>query len=190
LKRARVLATLAAALALSVGLSCQLFVDLDGLGNGQCPSGKKPCNGTCVPNSSTTYGCGSSDCAPCVLTNVADFICDRNNACAPSQCVLNYKTCPYDNGDCMTDVAHSADNCGSCGVHCSDPMNGIAGCADGVCAIKSCNPPYDDCDHDPGNGCETNLSIDQANCGECGHGCPTGRSCVSGHCALTDASAD
>jgi hypothetical protein len=193
LSRAAARLALLAGLALASGLSCQLFVELDGLSNGQCPSGKKPCNGTCVSNSSTTYGCGSSDCAPCVIPNVADFICDRNNACAPSQCVPGYKTCPNDTthgGTCEIDSAHSADNCGACYVHCSDPANGIAGCAGGVCAIKSCNPPYDDCDHDPSTGCETNLSNDQANCGECGHGCAAGQSCVARHCAPADASAD
>lgn len=181
---------LLAGLALATGLSCQLIVGLDGLSNGQCPSGQKPCNGTCVSNSSTTYGCGSADCAPCVDTNVADFICDRNNACAPSQCVPNYKTCPDDTAACMTDLAHSADNCGSCGVHCSDRTNGIAGCAGGVCAIKSCNPPYEDCDHSYDNGCETNLSNDDRHCGECGHACAAGQSCVDRHCTPADASAD
>jgi hypothetical protein len=193
LKRSRLLPTLATALALSVGLSCQLLVGLDGLTNGQCPSGQKPCNGTCVSNSSTTYGCGSADCAPCVLTNVADFICDRNKACAPSQCVPDYKTCPNDQahpGTCQIDTAHDANNCSDCGVHCQVPANGIAGCAGGVCAIKSCNPPYDDCDHDPDNGCETDLSADPLNCGACRHACPAGAGCSAGHCMPVDASGD
>jgi len=44
-----------------------------------------------------------------------------------------------------------------------------------------------DCDGDPGNGCETDLSADADNCRACGHAC-TGASaaaamCVDGRCA-------
>jgi len=193
LRRAVVRVALLAGLALPTGLSCQLIVNLDGISNGQCPSGQKPCNGRCVSDSSTAYGCGSADCAPCVLTNVADFICDRSNACAPSQCVPNYKTCPNDlahAGICEIDTAHDANNCGNCGVHCPVPANGIAGCAGGACAIKSCDPPYDDCDHDPSNGCETDLSADPLNCGACGRSCAAAAGCSSGRCTPGDASPD
>jgi len=129
-----------AALALSGGLSCDLFVSLGGLTNGQCPSGKKPCNGTCVSSSSTLYGCGSAtDCSPCVLPNAADTICDRDNACAASLCVMPYKTCPLDPihpGACATDTAHDANNCGDCSVRCQGIANGIPKAGHAIIVIE------------------------------------------------------
>ena len=184
---------LLAGLALPTGLACQLIVGLDGLSDGQCPSGQKPCSGTCVSDSSTTYGCGSTDCAPCVATNVADFICDRTNACAPSQCIPNYKTCPNDTAHpdiCQIDTAHDPNNCSNCGVHCPTPPNGTPGCFAGGCAIGSCNPPYEDCNQDPYDGCEIDLSNDRVNCGACGHACAAGQGCSAGHCTPADASPD
>lgn len=44
-----------------------------------------------------------------------------------------------------------------------------------------------DCDTDPGNGCEADLSSDADNCRACGHMCSTlgaGAMCMDGRCAL------
>ncbi len=181
---------LAAALALGGGLSCQLIVSVGGLTDGQCPSGRKPCNGVCVSNTSTTYGCGSADCTPCILPNAADTICDRNNACAASLCVTGYKTCLNDPAPCMTDTAHDPSNCGACSVHCQPPANGIAGCGGGQCAVVSCNKGREDCNQVYDDGCETDLDGDRANCGACGHACAPGQNCASGVCRPADAAAD
>ncbi len=184
------LRSLAAALALAGGLSCQLFVDLSGLTNGQCPSGQKPCNGVCVSATSPTYGCGSADCTPCVLPNAADTICDRDDACAASLCVTGYKTCSDDRAPCMTDSAHDPNNCGACGVHCQKPANGAAGCAGGQCAVGGCDEAFEDCNHVYDDGCETDLGGDRANCGACGHACAPGQECAGGLCRPADAAAD
>jgi hypothetical protein len=40
-----------------------------------------------------------------------------------------------------------------------------------------------DCDHNPANGCETNLNISATSCGACGNACGT-TACVAGHCGL------
>ena len=45
-----------------------------------------------------------------------------------------------------------------------------------------------DCDGDPSNGCETDLTADTSNCRACGHACSskegvTGAMCVDGRCA-------
>jgi hypothetical protein len=44
-------------------------------------------------------------------------------------------------------------------------------------------PPTADCDGNPNNGCETNLSNDATNCGQCGYSCGGG-SCVNSACVL------
>lgn len=39
-----------------------------------------------------------------------------------------------------------------------------------------------DCDDDPSNGCETDLTSDHAHCGSCSMACASDRSCVEGTC--------
>jgi len=45
----------------------------------------------------------------------------------------------------------------------------------------ACEPPADDCDGNPQNGCETNTDTDIAHCGGCNQPCAT--ACVAGQCA-------
>lgn len=67
--------------------------------------------------------------------------------------------------DHMTDPA----NCGSCGMVCSYP-NANAHCISGFCSMGDCDFGYGDCDLDPSNGCEADLSS-MENCGACGAAC-------------------
>lgn len=52
----------------------------------------------------------------------------------------------------------------------------------------SCGFGYQDCDGDPDNGCETNLSTSPQHCGACGKQCPNAPSaapaCVNGQCDI------
>jgi len=50
---------------------------------------------------------------------------------------------------------------------------------DGTACV--CEPPFDDCDADPRNGCETDLRLDPQNCGTCGRDC-LGGNCNAGRC--------
>jgi hypothetical protein len=179
--------------ALGVASACQLFVDVGGLSNGQCPAGYKLCDGKCQSESSPKYGCNSPSCVPCVFTNEYGMCDQTTSACvpAPGGCIGNYRLCGNDQrAGCTIDVFHDPNNCGSCGHVCQPPDGGIAGCSEGVCAVGGCTAPYDDCDHLLSTGCETNLQTDVANCGACAHACPAGASCTRGVCLGSDASAD
>jgi hypothetical protein len=46
----------------------------------------------------------------------------------------------------------------------------------------SCTAERNDCDGDPGNGCETDLTTDREHCGECG------RACAADECSCQDGS--
>jgi hypothetical protein len=176
----------AAALALGCALSCQLFVDVGGLSNGECGDGYKACDNMCVPETDIAYGCNSPGCAPCAFPNsYAD--CDPvTKTCVNTRsCVGTYATCPGDDG-CGTDIAHDPNNCSGCGVICKDPLHGTAGCASKACAVGACDDGWEDCDHDFRTGCETNLRQDPANCGACGRACDAGV-CDSGVCQTSNA---
>lgn len=66
------------------------------------------------------------------------------------------------------------DNCGTCGNYCYRDHVAVAECdlSDGVgaCQIVVCDEGFADCDGDPSNGCEADLSSAQ-NCGGCGNLC-------------------
>lgn len=49
-----------------------------------------------------------------------------------------------------------------------------------VCSV-ACAAPLSDCNLNPADGCEVNLSTDSRNCGSCGNVCATGL-CVNGAC--------
>jgi hypothetical protein len=189
-------AILVAALAVAGSLigtfACQVFVDVGGLSDGQCSTGRKACNGQCVSINDPTYGCGVSQCAPCVLLNAYAGCDTQIHQCVPIGCVGTYKNCPRDNAvlGCPTDLAHDPESCGGCGTHCNTPINGVAGCSAGLCAVGSCNAPYEDCNHLYDDGCETNLRTDPASCGGCGHACAPGQDCAGGVCESPDASDD
>jgi hypothetical protein len=65
---------------------------------------------------------------------------------------------------------------------CSFP-HGVVACtsSSGTCELSSCLAGWSDCDHDPTNGCETDVTR-PANCGTCGHSCANGEKCSNGSC--------
>lgn len=111
--------------------------------------------------------------------------------CATGVCQID--TCPSGFAECdgvpATQCETSlttTDNCGSCGNKCSFPNAGAL-CTSGVCALGNCNTSYGNCDSNPTNGCETNLSSNNMNCGACGNVCTfdhaTG-ACSAGQCVI------
>jgi len=66
------------------------------------------------------------------------------------------------------DLGCGGDLCSSCGV-----ANATARCNQANrCDIAVCYQDFDDCDGDPGNGCETNVRTDPDHCRGCGQKCP------------------
>jgi hypothetical protein len=64
---------------------------------------------------------------------------------------------------------------------CAAPANGKPVCAGSACGA-SCNAGYGDCDGAPGNGCETNLSVDGLHCGKCNAPYAPAHACSGGVC--------
>jgi hypothetical protein len=78
-------------------------------------------------------------------------------------------------------------NC--CGVAC-EFAHAMAMCATGTCMLGICSAGFGNCDGNATNGCETNLTDSDMNCGACGAPCATGRNCVASACISCDRDGD
>jgi hypothetical protein len=72
--------------------------------------------------------------------------------------------------------------CGT-GTPCNVP-NAYPTCRGGACAMTACMPGFADCDGNPANGCEADLSS-TSTCTACNIACATGEQCLSTGCAST-----
>jgi hypothetical protein len=98
-------------------------------------------------------------------------------------------SCPADTKKCndgcvsVTDPAYGckATECTPCSLaHTTASTCGIGG----ACIPKGCAAGFDDCDHDPANGCEADLGRKET-CGACTTACAAGMLCSPGGC-VTD----
>ncbi|MEZ4390488.1 MAG: FG-GAP-like repeat-containing protein [Polyangiales bacterium] len=154
---------------------------------GSCHVDPNSSRRVCIPQGAPTPCRYASECG-------ANEICTRDGQCRP-QCVADYDcrvTNPFascvdgqvcrvvcgqgrgncdedDRNGCEVDTASSADHCGACGTVCPSAPHARGVCASGRCAI-ACEAPFADCDGDPANGCEEDLS-QPTNCGACGARC-------------------
>jgi hypothetical protein len=106
-------------------------------------------------------------------------------ACYKVGCAPHFADCNGVAADgCEADL-HSPATCGSCGSPCALP-HATPSCAAGTCAVGSCDLGWSDCDGNPANGCETDLTT-ASNCGACGVPCAlphAATSCASGSCKV------
>ena len=133
------------------------------------------CDG-CLPGSPCKQG---SDCL--------SGVCDATTNTCVLVCTHGSDDCDGDqtNG-CEANLLTSTQNCGTCGHKCV-LANSHASCIGGECQIDSCVAPFERCNTDETDGCETNLSTDAMNCSGCGLECPAVNgtpSCVSSKCRV------
>ena len=109
--------------------------------------------------------------------------------CGVGQCVLPQKDCDGNaaNG-CEVNLSNDPKNCGTCSFVCPAVPNGAPGCASSTCSVGSCTAPYQNCDANVVNGCESNSLTDLANCGKCGTKCAAvangTAACSAGACGI------
>jgi hypothetical protein len=51
-----------------------------------------------------------------------------------------------------------------------------------MCVVGKCTMGWEDCDNNPANGCEHDVTGDFKNCGACNNVCPANSNCVNGTC--------
>ena len=125
-------------------------------------------------------------CPNCNLPN-AKSTC-VNLQCAVAQCNVNWGDCDgLPQNGCEQNLVNDARNCGQCGLACAQGLvcvngsctcpncvraNGKTACVNNMCMLDSCFPDYGNCNGNDGDGCETDLTVDAQNCGQCGLQCP------------------
>lgn len=143
-------------------------------------------NGCEVDLESNADHCGTCSVACPDATN-ASGVC-AGGACG-LQCDTGWGNCDLGSANgCEADLTDPA-TCGSCSNACSVPPGASATCSTGGVCGFACLTDRGDCDGDPANGCERNLTNDPDHCGSCMTACPSGgpntvRGCASKTCSL------
>jgi hypothetical protein len=119
---------------------------------GNDPAHCGACGNVCPSASNTIAVCAASNCAALCATGFGN--CDNN----------------LSNG-CEANLTNSVTNCGACGTVCPTRANATSSCTGGTCGF-TCSTGFADCDGNPANGCEVNLTTDRDHCGTCGTVCP------------------
>lgn len=145
-------------------------------GIGSCSKSYKDCNmnandGCEVNSSGDLNNCGACGKVCAGIANGAPGC--ANGACGVGACSAPFRDCNNNANDgCETNTGNDVKNCGACGMVCPNVPNGAPACTDGTCGVTACKAPFQDCDHNPQNGCESDTSKDVANCSACGMVCP------------------
>lgn len=166
--------------------NCNALVDEGACGVNEVCLGAAGCE--CEPgwfDCDASAGCetmeGPSACGRCDQTCEGGTpVCDTTADACVSGCGALARC-----GASCVDTATSPAHCGGCDQPCSS-SNGTPFCMAGGCRIM-CDPGFDDCDDDVGNGCEQALTT-LAHCGGCNVPCSithTVVSCATGSCAMT-----
>jgi hypothetical protein len=128
------------------------------------------CGGTCAAPAHGSAGCGQGKCKV-------------------ASCMGAFRDCNLDFSDgCEVDSASDLRHCGACNNACPTRPNSTAVCKPSGCDIV-CTAPFDSCDGDKVNGCETDLRSSKLHCGDCSKACddpPHGvAACGNGACLVS-----
>lgn len=171
-------------------------------GGGACQPNETCCSGVCVATEDDPLHCGSCTTACGANTDSClGGVCRCNGGAA---CEAATSCCP---GVGCLDLQNDRFNCGACGEACNPGescQGGVCHCGSGAacdpgglccvtdtsavcsqtgscaCGGSECASPAVCCDADLALCAD--LMIDDANCGDCGHACPSGLHCESGSC--------
>jgi len=102
-----------------------------------------------------------------------------------TRCHVGYADCDSNvSNGCETSISDDPLHCGVCNLQCTT-ASGSTACTDGICTPTCVPGRSSDCDGDPRNGCETDLTSDTQSCGACAATCANENgmtSCVANRC--------
>jgi hypothetical protein len=150
-----------------------------------CASGYAQCSrsGPCVSLQNDAKNCGK-----CGQACPSDAPRCAGGVCTAERCSAGTADCEGGSdaaAGCETALS-AVDHCGGCAVKCPTPAHASAACKDGGCAVGECASGWADCNGDPADGCEVDLSSAD-DCGKCASPCalPHASSrCDQGNCRL------
>jgi hypothetical protein len=154
-----------------------------------CAPGRADCdhlssNGCEVDTTTSTANCGACG-HTCPNPANATGLCS-SSVCGIT-CTPGFGNCDgNDANGCETNLNTDAAHCGACATACPTEANSTPGCTMGACDIR-CNAGFGNCDGNPANGCETNLTNTLASCGSCGAVCMPAHAtpvCAGGACSI------
>jgi len=152
------------------------------MGFADCNKDKSDGCETDLSNADTCGACGM-DCNG--LPHVTSAQC-AGGQCAQLNCMSGFGDCDGNPANGCEQSLNTNDHCGSCSGTCN-PANATGTCQSGSCAVSACTGGFDDCDGNPGNGCEASLDS-SAHCGRCNNACQGGTSCQNGGCTCSGTS--
>lgn len=100
------------------------------------------------------------------------------------ECAAGFGNCDgLSSNGCEADLNTNALHCGACLGACLQ-LGVTSVCSVGECKITACPMNYADCNENYDDRCETNITDDEQNCGECGTVCPAPQQCRSRSCVV------
>jgi hypothetical protein len=157
--------------------SCESGVCLPSFGDCNANKRSDGCEVNLASSAGNCGGCG----VVCSSTNIPVPTCAAgvcNGACASgtADCNGNKQI-----DGCERVIINDVNNCGGCGVVCSNNHIPTPTCNGSFCS-GTCAPGWGNCHGYPADGCETNVTADNSNCGYCGNACGIFLHCSNGSC--------
>ncbi len=155
-----------------------------------CVMGFQDCDGDAMNGCEADVRSDRANCGAC------GRVCDPAHAtgacmtgrCTITACDTGFADCDMDaSNGCEVNLQSDASHCAACGAACA-LANATPACTGSRCAVASCNGGFGDCDGNPANGCETNLTSTVTHCGACGRVCSLANTsaagCAGGSCTV------
>jgi hypothetical protein len=185
------------------GIKCTIANGVGACVNGMCTvgicnAGWTDCDAKVATGCEVNTGADANNCGMCGnRCNLANATASCTaGVCGVAACNAGFTNCNNQPADgCEVHTSADVNNCGGCGIKCS-VANGTAGCTNSVCSVAGCNSGWGDCLNGYTDGCETNTTTSNTNCGACGKSCATtcvgnvaSTSCSASTCSVTSCSA-
>ncbi len=174
-----------AALAASDGAACKAGHCAGGVCTGlDCKSTTADCDSNADNGCEVNLTTDPSHCGSCLVScsspSHATATCD-NGTCGIA-CNAGFGDCDgISSTGCEANLSDVA-NCGSCGNVCQSIPNATPKCTSKACDFD-CLPGFGDCNTTSADGCETNLSSNPLQCGDCTKACAAGNACNQSKCS-------